>query len=154
MSKFEVINGFSQNASASIDAKGRCSFPKELRKLLRDENCGEIAIAPSHDNTLTIYPALEWNDYVSKIEKRSRASKSKSLAFQVFMKLSSTQKLDAQSRFSLTKEQIQKFKIDKEVFFIGLNKTVAAMNQEEFDKRNDPDMDDLADLLMFDEADE
>lgn len=151
MSKIEVVNGFTENASATIDAKGRCSLPKDLRKFLKEENQGEIVISLSHDNTLTIYPALEWNDHVAKLEKRARASKQKSLAYQAFMKFSSVQKLDGQSRFTIAKEQLAQVGIEKEVFFIGLNKTISVMNQEEFDKRNSPNMDDLADLLLFDE---
>lgn len=151
MSKIEVVTGFTENASATLDAKGRCSLPKDLRKFLKDENQGEIVIAISHDNTLTIYPALAWNTHVSRLYKRSKGDKRKNLAYQTYMKFSNVQKLDGQSRFSFTKEQLARVGIEKDVYFIGTNETISVMNLEEFEKRNTPDLDALEDLLLFDE---
>ena len=151
MSKIGVVRGFTENASATIDAKGRCSLPKDLRKFLKDENQGEIVITLSYDNTLTIFPALDWNDHVAKLEKRARGSKERMLAYQAYMKFSSVQKLDGQSRFSINKDLLSKVSIEKEVFFIGANKTILAMNQTEFDRRSEPNLDAFEDLLIFEE---
>ena len=151
MSKIGVVKGFTENASANIDAKGRCALPKDLRKFLKEENQGEIVIAPSFDNTLTIYPALDWNDHIARIEKRASGSKQRTLAYQAYMKFSSVQKLDGQSRFTINKELLAKVGIDREVFFIGANKTILAMNPSEFDKRSEPSLEAFEDLLLFEE---
>lgn len=154
MSKIEVVKGFTENASATLDAKGRCSLPKDLRKFLKDDNHGEIVIALSYDKTLTIFPALEWNNHVAKLEKRAHGSKGRMLAYQAYMKFSSVQKLDGQSRFTINKDLLSKVGIEKEIFFIGANQTILAMNQTEFDRRSEPDLDTFEDLLIFDEDDD
>ena len=117
------LETFIGKATLAIDAAGRTSLPKEFRKVLHDENKGQVVVTLAENRTLALYPLSEWNRYVqslSEFGKGPEVSKLRTLVT-AMAKLSV---LDAQNRISLTGEQMRYAGIQDEVTFVGAGSRV------------------------------
>ncbi len=117
------LESFIGKATLAIDAAGRTNLPREFRKVLADENEGQVVVTIAEGNTLALYPLLEWNRYVQYLEGLGRGPDISKFRTRItaFAKLST---LDGQNRITLTTEQLQHAGIQGEVTFVGDGKRV------------------------------
>ena len=69
------LESFIGKATVAIDAAGRTNFPKEFRKILKDEAGGQVMVTIGGANTLALYPVYEWNATSNTIEESPEAAK-------------------------------------------------------------------------------
>ena len=60
----ESLESFIGKATLAIDATGRTNLPKDFRKVLSDENQGQVVVTIAESRTLVLFPLSEWNRYV------------------------------------------------------------------------------------------
>ena len=58
------LESFIGKATLAVDVTGRTNLPKEFRKVLSDENQGQVVVTIAEGRTLALYPLSEWNRYV------------------------------------------------------------------------------------------
>jgi MraZ protein len=148
------INGFIGKAKATIDSKGRVSFPKELRKYLLPENENTIVVSLGPEKSLTLYPLKEWNDFISNLEDKYKISRDRKIAkLRKVMTASAKESiLDKQFRISLSKELLTFASIDSEILFAADGNTVGLWKPEHYDQLNAVENDDFDDLFFESEA--
>jgi MraZ protein len=117
------LESFIGKATLAVDAAGRTNFPKEFRKVLAEENEGQVVVTIAEDRTLALYPLAEWNRYMQHLDGLGRGPDASKFRTRVtsMAKLSS---LDAQNRITLTSEQMTYAGIAGEVTFVGDGKRV------------------------------
>lgn len=117
------LESFIGKATLAVDAAGRTNFPKEFRKVLSEENEGQVVVTIAGANTLALYPLSEWNRYVQYLDGLGRGADVTKFRTRVtaMAKLSA---LDAQNRIVLTAEQLAYAGIQGEVTFVGAGNCV------------------------------
>lgn len=117
------LDSFIGKATVAIDAAGRTNFPKEFRKVLREEAGGQVIVTIGGAGTLALFPVYEWNPYLKALEEKAKEDKVNWAEFSRFRtRLTAMAKLsvlDAQNRISLTTEQLQHAGLSGEVTFVG-----------------------------------
>ncbi len=151
------VEGFIGKSSTSVDSKGRCSFPKELRKLLSTENEGRVVITVGSDFSLSLYPVVEWNAFVKLLDQRPRTKKN--VQFRRWVtNMAKECVLDKQNRISLSDELMKFAQIAGDVTFTGDGSTVGLWNPERYsDKYEDFSPDELAEfdqMFYWDDSEE
>jgi MraZ protein len=123
MANSTKLESFIGKATVAIDATGRTNFPKEFRKILRDDANGQVVVTIGEGKTLVLYPVYEWNNYVQYLESLGRGPEISKFRTRItaMAKLSA---LDAQNRITLTTEQMGYAGISGEVTFVGDGKRV------------------------------
>jgi MraZ protein len=112
------LENFIGKATLAVDAAGRTNFPKEFRKVLSEENEGQVVVTISGGNTLALFPLLEWNRYVQYLEGLGRGPEFDKFRTRV-TSMAKLSVLDAQNRIMLTGEQMAYAGISGEVTFVG-----------------------------------
>ncbi len=137
------VVGFIGKSTTSIDAKGRCCFPKEIRKFLASENEGRVVITVGSDFSLSLYPVKEWNEFVQNLDNRPRTKQN--IQFKRWVtNMAKECVLDGQNRITLSDELKKYAKISKEVTFTGDGLTVGLWNPISYsDKFEDFDENEL-----------
>jgi MraZ protein len=117
------LESFIGKATLAVDSAGRTNFPKEFRKVLSEENEGQVVVTIAGANTLALYPLSEWNRYVQYLDGLGRGPDVTKFRTRVtaMAKLSA---LDAQNRIVLTGEQLAYAGIRGEVTFVGAGNCV------------------------------
>jgi MraZ protein len=117
------LETFIGKATVAIDATGRTNFPKDFRKILRDEANGQVVVTIAEGRTLALYPVYEWNNHMAYLETLGRGPEISKFRTRItaMAKLST---LDGQNRISLTTEQLGYAGIQGEVTFVGDGKRV------------------------------
>jgi MraZ protein len=117
------LESFIGKATLAVDAAGRTNFPKEFRKVLSEDNEGQVVVTIGGANTLALYPLSEWNRYVQYLDGLGRGPDVTKFRTRVtaMAKLSA---LDAQNRIVLTAEQLAYAGIRGEVTFVGAGNCV------------------------------
>ena len=148
------VKGFIGKSTTTVDAKGRCSFPKELRKYLAPENEGKVVVTVGMEKSLTLYPVTEWNSYVEELNSRPRTRDNIRLQRLVTHNAKESV-LDGQNRISLNEYLKQFASIAGEVTFAGDGKTVSLWNPEayrdKYESFSDEDLSQLDDMFYWDE---
>jgi division/cell wall cluster transcriptional repressor MraZ len=117
------LESFIGKATVAIDATGRTNFPKDFRKVLRDEAGGQVVVTIAEGKTLALYPVYAWNDYVQYLESLGRGAEVSKHRTRI-TSMAKLSVLDAQNRISLTAEQMEYAGIAGEVTFVGDGKRV------------------------------
>ncbi len=117
------LESFIGKATVAIDATGRTNFPKDFRKVLRDEAGGQVVVTIAEGKTLALYPVYAWNDYVQYLESLGRGADVSKHRTRI-TSMAKLSVLDAQNRISLTAEQMAYAGIAGEVTFVGDGKRV------------------------------
>ncbi len=151
------VEGFIGKSSTSVDSKGRCSFPKELRKFLSTENEGRVVITVGSDFSLSLYPVVEWNAFVKLLDQRPRTKQN--VQFRRWVtNMAKECVLDKQNRISLSDELMKFAQIAGDVTFTGDGSTVGLWNPERYsDKYEDFSPDELAEfdqMFYWDDSEE
>ena len=151
------VEGFIGKSSTSVDSKGRCSFPKELRKFLATENEGRVVITVGSDFSLSLYPVVEWNAFVKLLDQRPRTKKN--VQFRRWVtNMAKECVLDKQNRISLSDELMKFAQIAGDVTFTGDGSTVGLWNPERYsDKYEEFSPDELAEfdqMFYWDDSEE
>jgi MraZ protein len=117
------LESFIGKATVAIDATGRTNFPKDFRKILKDEAAGQVVVTIAEGRTLALYPVNEWNNYIQYLESLGRGADVSKFRTRItsMAKLST---LDGQNRISLTSEQMAYAGIAGDVTFVGDGKRV------------------------------
>ena len=125
------LESFIGKATLAVDAAGRTNLPKEFRKVLSDENQGQVVVTIAEGRTLALYPLSEWNRYVEYINGLGRGPDVSKFRTRItaMAKLSA---LDAQNRITLTAEQLRYAGIQGEVTFVGDGKRVRLWSPESY----------------------
>ena len=107
----------------AIDVTGRTNFPKDFRKILREEAGGQVVVTIAEGRTLALFPLYEWNAYIQYLESLGRGADVSKFRTRItsMAKLST---LDGQNRITLTTEQMAYAGIGGEVTFVGDGKRV------------------------------
>ena len=126
------LESFIGKATLAVDAAGRTNFPKEFRKVLSEENEGQVVVTIAGGNTLALYPLSEWNRYMQYLEGLGRGPDVTKFRTRVtaMAKLSA---LDAQNRIVLTAEQMAYAGIRGEVTFVGAGNCVRLWSPARYD---------------------
>ena len=117
------LESFIGNATLAMDSAGRTNLPKEFRKVLADENEGQVVVTIAEGHTLALYPLAEWNRYIQYLEGLGRGPDISKFRTRItaYAKLST---LDGQNRITLTSEQLSHAGIQGEVTFVGDGKKI------------------------------
>ena len=126
------LESFIGKATLAVDAAGRTNFPKEFRKVLSEDNEGQVVVTIAGGNTLALYPISEWNRYMQYLEGLGRGPDVTKFRTRVtaMAKLSA---LDAQNRIVLTAEQMAYAGIRGEVTFVGAGNCVRLWSPARYD---------------------
>ncbi len=117
------LESFIGKATLAVDAAGRTNLPKEFRKVLQDENKGQVVVTLAEGGTLALYPLSEWNRYVQYMDGLGRGPDVSKFRARI-MGMAKLSVLDAQNRITLTAEQLRSAGIQGEVTFAGDGKRV------------------------------
>ena len=125
------LESFIGKATLAIDAAGRTNLPKDFRKVLADENEGQVVVTIAEGHTLALYPLIEWNRYVQYLEGLGRGPDISKFRARItaYAKLST---LDGQNRITLTTEQLSHAGIQGEVTFVGDGKRVRLWSPDRY----------------------
>jgi MraZ protein len=128
------LESFIGKATVAIDATGRTNFPKDFRKILKDEAGGQVVVTIAEGRTLALYPVYEWNNYIQYLESLGRGADVSKFRTRItsMAKLSA---LDGQNRISLTSEQMTYAGIGGEVTFVGDGKRVRLWAPEKYSQQ-------------------
>ena len=130
------LESFIGKASVAIDATGRTNFPKDFRKVLKDEAGGQVIVTIAEAKTLALYPVYAWNEYVQYLESLGRGADISKFRTRI-TSMAKLSVLDGQNRISLTSEQMAYAGIAGEVTFVGDGKRVRLWAPEKFSQQID-----------------
>lgn len=125
------LESFIGKAKVAIDATGRTNFPKDFRKVLRDDAGGQVVVTIAEGKTLALYPVYAWNEYVQYLESLGRGAEMSKFRTRI-TSMAKLSVLDAQNRISLTAEQMVYAGIAGEVTFVGDGKRVRLWAPEKY----------------------
>lgn len=125
------LESFIGKATVAIDATGRTNFPKDFRKVLRDEAGGQVVVTIAEGKTLALYPVYAWNEYIQYLESLGRGAEVSKFRTRI-TSMAKLSVLDAQNRISLTAEQMGYAGISGEVTFVGDGKRVRLWAPEKY----------------------
>ena len=117
------LESFIGKATVAIDAAGRTNFPKDFRKILKDEAGGQVVVTIAEGRTLALYPVYEWNAYIQYLESLGRGPEVSKFRTRITA-MAKLSVLDGQNRITLTTEQMGYAGISGEVTFVGDGKRV------------------------------
>ena len=125
------LESFIGKATLAVDTAGRTNFPRDFRKVLSEENEGQVVVTIGASHTLVLYPIAEWNRYMQYLEGLGRGPEITKFRTRVtaMAKLST---LDAQNRIVLTSEQLAYAGIKGEVTFVGAGNCVRLWAPERY----------------------
>jgi MraZ protein len=128
------LESFIGKATVAIDVTGRTNFPKDFRKILREEANGQVVVTISEGRTLALFPLYEWNNYIQYLESLGRGPDVSKFRTRItsMAKLST---LDGQNRITLTTEQMTYAGIGGEVTFVGNGKHVRLWAPEKYSQQ-------------------
>ncbi len=112
------LESFIGKATVAVDATGRTNFPKDFRKILRDDANGQVVVTIAEGKTLALYPVYEWNAYIQYLESLGRGPEVSKFRTRI-TSMAKLSILDAQNRITLTTEQMGYAGITGEVTFVG-----------------------------------
>lgn len=130
------LESFIGKATVAIDAAGRTNFPKDFRKVLRDEAGGQVVVTIGEGKTLALFPVYAWNEYVQYLESLGRGPDISKFRTRI-TSMAKLSVLDGQNRISLTAEQMAYAGIAGEVTFVGDGKRVRLWAPERFAQQID-----------------
>jgi MraZ protein len=123
--------GFIGTATVAVDAKGRSSLPRELRKQLSEESAGKVIVSIFADGSLALRPIQEWNRYVlEELEPLAKKNKKGGRFVMMVTSMAKMSELDSQNRISLSQELLAFAGIKKEVTYAGDGKRIRLWNPE------------------------
>ncbi len=125
------LESFIGKATVAIDATGRTNFPKDFRKILRDEAGGQVVVTIAEGRTLALYPVYAWNEYIQYLESLGRGAEVSKFRTRI-TSMAKLSVLDGQNRISLTAEQMAYAGISGEVTFVGDGKRVRLWAPEKY----------------------
>ncbi len=127
--QLDFFNGTSQS---KLDAKARCSFPREFRKFLDPihDNSVVVVVDPE-EKALRLYPVLVWKRLLERWTSQPLSPKA-SLSLRRLQASAKPSTLDVQNRISLSAEQMRWAGISDTVVFFGLNDMVFLYSPEKF----------------------
>lgn len=128
------LESFIGKATVAIDAAGRTNFPKDFRKILRDEAAGQVVVTIAEGKTLALYPVYAWNEYVQYLESLGRGADISKFRTRI-TSMAKLSVLDGQNRISLTAEQMAYAGIAGEVTFVGDGKRVRLWAPERYSQQ-------------------
>jgi MraZ protein len=117
------LESFIGKATVAIDAAGRTNFPKDFRKILKDEAGGQVVVTIAEGRTLSLYPVYEWNAYIQYLESLGRGPEVSKFRTRITA-MAKLSVLDGQNRITLTTEQLGYAGISGEATFVGDGKRV------------------------------
>lgn len=123
MSTSFKLESFIGKATVAIDAAGRTNFPKDFRKILKEEAGGQVIVTIAEGRTLALYPVYEWNAYIQYLESLGRGPEISKFRTRITA-MAKLSVLDGQNRITLTTEQMGYAGIAGEVTFVGDGKRV------------------------------
>ena len=112
------LESFIGKATLAVDATGRTNLPKEFRKVLSDQNKGQVIVTIAGGKTLALYPLAEWARYVETLQGLGRGTEVSKFRTRITA-MAKLSVLDAQNRITLTPEQLRYAGIEREVTFVG-----------------------------------
>jgi MraZ protein len=125
------LESFIGKATVAIDATGRTNFPKDFRKVLRDDAGGQVVVTIAEGKTLALYPVYAWNEYIQYLESLGRGAEVSKFRTRI-TSMAKLSVLDAQNRISLTAEQMAYAGISGDVTFVGDGKRVRLWAPEKY----------------------
>ncbi len=125
-------DSFIGKATLAVDSAGRTNFPKEFRKVLAEENNGQVVVTIFDNGTLALYPALEWDRYMEYIQGIGRGPAANKFRMRV-TSMAKVSTLDAQNRIMLTPDQMAYAGIRGEVTFVGEGNRVRLWAPERYE---------------------
>jgi MraZ protein len=125
------LESFIGKATVAMDATGRTNFPKDFRKILREDAGGQVVVTMAEGRTLALYPVYEWNNYIQYLESLGRGADVSKFRTRI-TSMAKLSVLDGQNRISLTSEQLSYAGISGEVTFVGDGKRVRLWAPERF----------------------
>src|SRR5690606_25029745 len=100
------LESFIGKAKLAVDAAGRTNFPKEFRKVLPEENEGQVVVTISDNRTLALFPLAAWNRYTEYLEGLGRGADLNKFRMRI-TSMAKHSTLDAQNRIVLTPAQME-----------------------------------------------
>lgn len=127
------VNGFIGQADAAIDAKGRVSFPKELRQYLHEDNANKVVVTIGPEKSLMLYPLIQWNQFAEELSQRPRTPQNMQLRTLV-MAHAKESTLDGQNRISLSPKQMEWAGISSTAVFVANSDTVRIFSTDRYNE--------------------
>ncbi len=145
------VNGFFGKSTTTLDSKGRCSFPKELRKFLPAESEGQVMVTIGPEHSLRLYSIPAWNEYLQELQSLPK-TRSRIHSLRKFMGGARLSTLDGQNRITLTEEQRQHAFIEGEVTFAGEGEHVGLWSPARYEEISNPNDEDYDNFFYSDES--
>ncbi len=136
--------------SCKLDSKGRILFPAAFKKQLPAIANDKFVIRKDiFESCLVLYPYNEWEHQVEFIRKKLNSyNKDHNRFLRSFFRGAAELELDANNRMLLPKRLLDDVVADKELVIIGLDTKLEIWTKEEFDKNNEEQDDDFAELAQ------
>ena len=128
------LNSFIEQATTSIDSKGRTAFPREFRKQMSEEDGDKVVIAPGPQQSLVLYTVPEWNKFMDELARRPQTQANSTFITQI-KSFAHVCELDAQNRISITPLLQRHAQLQSEVLFAARQGNSLGMwNPERFEQ--------------------
>jgi len=113
----------------NVDEKGRLIIPTKLRDVIGEE----YIICNGIDGCLFVYPVIEWNKLLAKLEKLPLTNKKARLMKRHFIGSMNDGKFDKQGRVMIPGPLREEAEIEKEVVLLGTQDKIELWSKAKYE---------------------
>ena len=113
-----------------LDDKGRLVLPAKFREAL----AGGLVLTKGQDRSIVVWPAAEFAEHAERIDEESRTNAAKAQAYQRILFSGASDEIpDRQGRITVPATLREYANLDRDVVFVGKNKTAEIWNPTAWD---------------------
>lgn len=140
------MNSFLGTYECKVDSKGRLMIPTSLKKQLGDLEAGFVLKRSVFQPCLELYPIVEWNNVMAKINKLNRFVKKNNDFIRAFTAGVKMVEIDATGRLLIPKDLVLFSKIEKDIVLSSAVSIIEIWDKNLYETAVEGAMVDFADL--------
>lgn len=140
------MNSFIGTYECKADAKGRLMIPAPLKKQLGDLNDGFVLKRSVFQPCLELYPMVEWNKVMQKVNGLNRFVKKNNDFIRAFTAGVKVVEIDTTGRLLIPKDLIVYSKIEKDIVLSSAVSIIEIWDKNLYETALDSALEDFADL--------
>lgn len=140
------MNSFLGTYECKVDSKGRLMIPTSLKKQLGDLEVGFVLKRSVFQPCLELYPIVEWNNVMAKINKLNRFVKKNNDFIRAFTAGVKMVEIDATGRLLIPKDLVLFSKIEKDIVLSSAVTIIEIWDKNLYETAVEGAMVDFADL--------
>lgn len=140
------MNSFLGTYECKVDSKGRLMIPTSLKKQLGDLEAGFVLKRSVFQPCLELYPIVEWNNVMAKINKLNRFVKKNNDFIRAFTAGVKMVEIDATGRLLIPKDLVLFSKIEKDIVLSSAVTIIEIWDKNLYETAVEGAMVDFADL--------